>query len=193
MPTLGLLLAGGRGARLGGDGPKALAVLGGRTLLDRAREILAAVADDVRVVAPAALALPGTADARIEDAGDGPLVALVAAFAAVPFERACVLGVDLPLVPSALYARLAAEAGDGAAMASAGGREQPLVSVWTPAAAEALAARAAAGDRGLVRASLAAGVRAIDVAALGFAPDVLANVNTPGDLAHVESRLAAAR
>ncbi len=193
MRTLGLLLAGGRGARLGGDGPKALAVLGGRTLLERAREILAAAADDVRVVAPDALALPGAAAARIPDAGEGPLVALVAAFAGVSFERACVLGVDLPLVPPALYARLADAAADGAAMACADGREQPLVSVWTPAAARALAARAAAGDRGLVRASLAAGVRAIDVGTLGFAPDVLANVNTPDDFARVESRLAAAR
>ncbi len=192
MATLGLVLAGGRGERLRAGGPKAIAVVGGRTLLERALATLAGVAEDVRVVAPAARALPVREGRWIADAGEGPLAALLAGFAAVPFTRAVVLGVDLPLVPAALYAALRREAGEGAAMAAAHGFAQPLVSVWSPAAVEALARVAGSGERALVRASLAAGVRALDVSALGFDPDVLANVNTPEDRGRVERRLGAA-
>ncbi|HEV2105150.1 MAG TPA: NTP transferase domain-containing protein, partial [Candidatus Eisenbacteria bacterium] len=65
-PVLGVLLAGGRGARLGAGGPKALATLAGRTLLSRAHAILAAVCDAVVVVAPAALALPVAPGERVD-------------------------------------------------------------------------------------------------------------------------------
>jgi molybdopterin-guanine dinucleotide biosynthesis protein A len=181
--ALGLVIAGGGGQRLGAGRPKALAALAGRTLLERAIATLESLAGEVRVVAPAALALPVPAARLVADDGHGPLAALAAGFAAAGFDRAYVLGVDLPLCPPALLAALAARAGEGAAMAAADGREQPLVSVWRPAAARALAARASAGERALCPAARAAGALACDVAALGFAPGVLLNVNTPGDLA----------
>src|SRR5262249_32784657 len=58
MRTLGVLLAGGRGTRLGAGIPKALVVCGGRTLLARALATLDTLGDAVVVVAPRGLELP---------------------------------------------------------------------------------------------------------------------------------------
>ena len=54
--TLGILLAGGRGRRLGLGPPKALASWAGGTLLDHALATLRAACDEVVVSAPRELA-----------------------------------------------------------------------------------------------------------------------------------------
>lgn len=57
MRTLGVLLAGGHGTRLGAGIPKALVTLGSETLLARARRTLDAVCDECVVCAPVEVAV----------------------------------------------------------------------------------------------------------------------------------------
>jgi molybdopterin-guanine dinucleotide biosynthesis protein A len=195
--TLGVIVAGGRGVRLGLGRPKAFAVVGGITLLARAEALLEGLCDEVVVAAPADLPLPPHRCMRVADAAEVavPLAGLVAGLAARPFERAIALGVDFPLMRPAMLDALLARLGDRAAVIPApGGVPQPL--------AAAYAARAVA----LLSAALARGERAVTVAALAFDPLVLSdaelsrieggvecffNLNTPGDLAEAGRRLAA--
>jgi len=116
--TLGVLLAGGRGARLGAGVPKALVPCAGRTLLERARERLAALCDRVVVVAPAGMVLPVEPSVRVGDrpGARGPLAAMLAGLSARPFGEALVLAVDLPLVSVEALGRLRALRGDAAAI-----------------------------------------------------------------------------
>jgi len=96
---LGVLVAGGRGRRLPGAGPKALLELGGLTLLERARRARRGVRRGDRRGARD-LALPVPAAQRVADRPGtvGPLAGIVAGLSARPFERALVLGVDFPFM-----------------------------------------------------------------------------------------------
>src|SRR6185369_331782 len=83
MRSLGVLLAGGRGTRMGAGTPKALVVCGGRTLLARARATLETLCDAVVVVAPRELELPVPLEDRVDDppGARGPLAAMLAGLA----------------------------------------------------------------------------------------------------------------
>ncbi len=192
MRTLGVLLAGGRGERLGVGGPKALVVARGRTLIEHARGSLEPVCDELVVVAPRDMALPLTASERVNDVldGAGPLSALVAGLEARPFDRALALAVDLPRLGSPALARLLAlHRGDVATLPVIGGRLQPLSGVYAPAAAPALRAALAAGERALVPAVRALGPRLLDeaeLAAAGLASAWFDDVDTPADLVALE-------
>jgi molybdopterin-guanine dinucleotide biosynthesis protein A len=193
--TLGILVAGGRGRRLGSGGPKAVATLGGVTLLARALATLEAICDDVVVCAPASIVLPVPAARRVIDPepGNGPLAGLVAGLLARPFERALALGVDLPLVGGALLRALGELLGAEAAVVPApGGVPQPLAAWYSPRAVAPLDETLARGERSLVRAVLALPPRVVSGAALtglGGGEDAFLNVNTPADLALAERRL----
>ena len=111
----GVLVAGGRGTRLGAH--KARVAIAGVSLLQRALETLSRVADDLVVAAPESLALrlPESPRARrVFDRvdGEGPLAGAVAALEDGGFEMAVILGVDFPLMHAAtlraLIARLEA-------------------------------------------------------------------------------------
>lgn len=200
MRTLGLLIAGGQGRRLGAGVPKARVELAGLTLLQRAMAILAACSDHVRVVAPAKLGLDVPAEMLVEDppGEQGPLAALVAGLSATTFERAIVLGVDYPLArPHSLaaIAELLAEAPrPHAVVPELAGMLQPLVAAYAPAARDALAARLDQGERSLVAAVRAMPVRLVadaEIAALEGGEENFLNVNTPEDLAAIERRMGA--
>ena len=146
--TLGILLAGGPGARLALGLPKALVRLGGMTLLERSRAVLAAVCDEVVVAAPATLALPVAVAERVTDPAEseGPLGGLVAGLRARPYGRAIALGVDFPLMrPGMLRALAGMLGGSGAVLPLPGGMPQPLAAAYGPRAAEGLAACLAMG------------------------------------------------
>jgi molybdopterin-guanine dinucleotide biosynthesis protein A len=187
--TLGILLAGGRGSRLGLGAPKALAPWAGGTLLSHALATLRATCDDVVVSAPRDLALPVPGGMRADDppGAAGPLAGLVAGLAARPWSRALALGVDLPLVGAALLRALGERLGEAPALVPApGGRAQPLAAWYAPAALAPLAAALARGERALVPAVAALAPRYADdaaLAALGAGPLEFLNVNTPADLA----------
>jgi molybdopterin-guanine dinucleotide biosynthesis protein A len=193
--TLGVIVAGGRGARLGLQLPKALARVGGLTLLERALATADAVCDDAVVAAPADLELPVPAARRIVDTpdADGPLAGIVAGLASRSFERAVILGVDFPLLGSAtLAAMLARLPGRRAVIPAPGGIEQPLVSVCDAGAEAVLSAALRCGERSVIAAMRRLDPRLLDdeaIAGLPGGPSSFFNLNTPADLDEAERRL----
>jgi len=205
--VLGVLPAGGSGARLGAGGPKALARLGGATLLARAAATLEEICDVLVVTAPRALDLPARAGAdwrgrAIADptGSVGPLGGIVAGLSAEEFEMAIVLGVDFPFVVVGtlrdLLERARAARPRLAVIPAPGGRAQPLVAAYAPEARTRLAAALEAGERSLVPAALALDPLLLDDHALEQLEGGVGaffNLNTPADHAEAERRLAAPR
>jgi molybdopterin-guanine dinucleotide biosynthesis protein A len=166
---LGAVLAGGQSSRFGSD--KALAELGGHTLLSLAVDTLAGWCDHVVVVGRAAAPAPTLPD--WPRPGMGPLGGLAAALRLATDEGyATVLtcGVDSLGLPDDLPDLL------GAAPACLS--SQPIVGVWPAEAVRAVeAVLHAPPPHSVFRFAEAAGARLVEIAR----PP--ANVNTPGDLA----------
>jgi molybdopterin-guanine dinucleotide biosynthesis protein A len=191
---LGVLLAGGRGRRLGLEVPKALARVGGITLFERAVATLRAVCDTIVIVAPRDIELPGSEGLpRIHDEGRGPLPALLVALEHHRADRVVALGVDYPRLGAemvrALIARLdAMPATSGAARAvvpAPGGVDQPLAAVYDRAACDRLAERWRAGDRSFVAALQSLDVTRLtdeDLAPLPGGIESFLNLNSPADM-----------
>ena len=197
MRTLGVLLAGGRGTRMGAGTPKALVVCGGRTLLARARATLETLCDAVVVVAPRELELPVPLEDRVDDppGARGPLAAMLAGLASRTFDEALVLAVDLPLVTVAALTALRALRGDAlAVMAAPGALPQPLAAWYAPGARALLEAALASGERSVIAACRTLNPRLViddELTAIPEGGGFQWNVNTAEDLASVERMVAA--
>jgi molybdopterin-guanine dinucleotide biosynthesis protein A len=195
--TLGVLLAGGRGERLGAGVPKALVPCAGRTLLERAHAVLAAVCDVVVVVAPGVMDLPVAAADRVDDppGRGGPLPALVAGLRARVHDEAFVLAVDLPLMEVAALARLRDRGFDAQAVVPRpGGVAQPLAAWYSGRARDLLAIEAEAGERSVTAAVGILSPLWVDDVELVTWPggrEAWMNVNTRAELAVAEERLLA--
>ncbi|MER7012644.1 molybdenum cofactor guanylyltransferase [Saccharopolyspora sp. NPDC000359] len=132
-----VVLAGGRARRLGGV-DKVLLPVGGRTLLDRTLDAVAAADPLVVVGPPRATARPVRWTA--EDPPDGgPLAGLKAGLALLPAETrvVAVLAGDHPHLTPATTARLLAAlrtSSAGAVLTDSDNRPQWLVGVWRVAA-----------------------------------------------------------
>jgi molybdopterin-guanine dinucleotide biosynthesis protein A len=177
VSALVAVLAGGRGRRMGGA--KALAPLGGRPLISWPLEAASAAGLRAVVVAKADTPLPEL-DVPVWREPAEPVHPLLGVVVAL--ERAdtpvVALPCDMPFVPGALLARLAAgpEASVGA----------PFPARYEPAALPGLRA---AVERGVpVRATLEG--PALDVTGYGDPARILASVNTPDELAAAEAALA---
>lgn len=187
-----VIAAGGEGQRIGGDKP--LRLLGGRSLLAHAIEIAACQSDCVAL----AVGKPGQIDAGglpvLCDAiaGNGPISALVSAFAfAAAQARAQVLliGCDQPFLPRDLAARLAAALGARkVAMPVSFGKYQPLAALWRVDEA-ALADYIAQGGASLWRFAAVQGVVHVEWPETA-AYDPFANINDPAALAEAEAHLS---
>jgi molybdenum cofactor guanylyltransferase len=190
--VVGLVLAGGRSVRFGGE--KAVAKLEGRTLLEWAVERLRTVAADVAVNVRAgteadavatALELPTLHD----EAGDalGPLAGVKVGLIWAEERGARMLAVspcDAPLLPDDLYIRLLERAGGGAAMAETRDGRQPLCAVWPVTALPAVRDALAGGAHPPTWQMLEwLGARKVPF----DRPDEFANVNTRADLAAIEA------
>ena len=183
----GLLLTGGASRRMGAD--KALIEIEGRRLVDRAAEVLTAVAEPVVEVGPGWSGLPAV---REDPPGSGPLAALGAGAAAL---RAAghagpvlVLAVDMPRVGVELLRFLAGRAGTATAVPRAGGHPQPMCARYGPDVLAAVDERLAAGGRSLrdLLETLAdeGSVAWVEEEEWGSvaAPDAFSDVDTPEDL-----------
>lgn len=190
---LAVVLAGGLARRMGG-GDKPLVMLGGRPLLrhilDRLGPQVSGLAlnandDPTRYQAFGLPILPDSVAGR-----PGPLAGILAALDwAAGLGRARVLTVpgDTPFLPADLASRLAG-AGATAALASSGGRRQPIAGLWPVTAREAL--RLAIRDEGLRR--VEDWVGRLDAVAVEFPVDPVDpffNLNTPEDVAAAERLL----
>ena len=191
---VGMVLAGGRSVRFGGE--KAAAELAGTPLLiwaaRRLRGTCSVVAANVR---------PGTQAEVIARADGLPLLYDVPGDALGPLAGvkiglmwardlgATALAVspcDVPLLPDDLFVRLVAAAGPGPALAQTSGGDQPLCALWPvsalPTVIEALQGGAHPPTWRLLQTLGATRVRFADEAAF-------ANVNTQADLAALAARI----
>lgn len=198
----GLILAGGRGERLGGVIKSGLLV-GGARLIDRVAQRLSGSAPLLVAhgrIDPARLELSAGMIAVPDFDTDyaGPLAGLAGAIAylgglAAPPELLVCVAVDTPFLPEDFVARLAEQLGDApAAIASYGGQPYPTNSIWRVERFLDLPQRVAAGTAPRSLKSLSAAAGGIDVPwPPDPAGDPFANVNTPADLAQLELRAAA--
>lgn len=175
------VLAGGRGRRMGA--PKALVELGGEPLIARPLAAAAAAGLEAVVVAKPDTALPAL-DVPVWREPAKPVHPLLGIVTALERAGRPVVAVacDIPFVPAALLARLAA--GPEAAV-FVGGRLEPFPARYERAALAKL--RAALARGAALRATLAAlepqVLAEAELAALGDPARLVASVNTPGELA----------
>lgn len=190
-PTVGALLAGGASRRMGRD--KRGLLLGGEPLAQRPAAALRSVADLVVQVGGSpvnGLGWPVLEDRR---PGQGPAAALETALEAFPGAAVVACGVDLPFVDAELLAyALGKLPGHAAAVPRHGDRWHALAAAYSPAFLPELTAWLDSGRRDLQRLLDATDVIAIEGPELERFGDpalLLANVNTPADLAAAQERL----
>jgi molybdopterin-guanine dinucleotide biosynthesis protein A len=213
--ALGVVLAGGRGSRLGGTKPTA--DLAGRPLISYPLAALAEAGLETVVVLKPGTDLGGRP--LVREAGlkttapDGagqrttageadvavlyeptepvhPLAGIVAALRQTG-RPIVVVGCDFPFVPAALL-RALADAPEPLVVPAPGGQAQPLVARWTPALLPALE-DALAREEPLRRTVAALSPRLLEDAELapfGDPARVFFNVNTPADLRRAESAVS---
>lgn len=171
---LGAVLAGGQSTRFGSD--KAVAELGGQSLLTRAVDALSGWCELVVVVGREEAPAPTLPDSP--RAGMGPLGGLSAALHLARdegYETVLTCGVDSAELPENLP--------DLLSPAPAYLADQPVIGLWPSSAAKTLDALLRADGRHSMRAfAETIGARAVKS---GAKP---ANINTPADLAELEKR-----
>lgn len=195
MRIAALILAGGRGSRLGATVPKPLVALRGRTLLDH---VLDAIPADVRPILLnagegtgfEAFGLPLVPDAR--PGFPGPLAGIEAAARSRLLEAAdathlLVLPGDTPFLSSAVLRPLLDAPGNLPRVARHAGHLQPAVALWPVESLAGLSAFLDAPEKHAIRLYLdRTGFEAVEIEG----DDPFFNVNTPADLAAAERRLA---
>jgi molybdopterin-guanine dinucleotide biosynthesis protein A len=191
--VVGLVLAGGRSVRFGGE--KAVAMLDGRPLLlwavERLRTVCASIAINVRPGTEAeavakANGLPTLYDAAGDAAGPlaGVRVGLIWA-EGLGARSLAVSPCDVPLLPEDLFVRLVEGAEGGVAMAETSDGRQPLCAVW-PVTALPVVRDALAGGAHPPTWQVLEGLGARKV--FFEPPEAFANVNTREDLATIEAK-----
>ncbi|MCY1670955.1 molybdenum cofactor guanylyltransferase [Novosphingobium sp. SL115] len=171
---LGAVLAGGRSTRFGSD--KALAELGGRTLLSRAVEALEGLCDAVVVVGRETAPAPTLPDWPHADMG--PLGGIAAALhhaRDAGYEAVLTCSVDSVGLGDDILAQLSP--------APSYCESQPVIGLWPASASAALDALLESDSRHSMRAfAQSIGARAVQ---FSENPD---NINTPADLESAERR-----
>jgi len=171
---LGVVLAGGQSSRFGSD--KALAELGGRTLLSRAVDNLSGIADHVVIAGRESGPAPCIPDWPHDNMG--PLGGIAAGLHHArdsDFESVLTCGVDSPDLPDDLLELLSPPPAYLA--------DQPVIGHWPASAASKVETILESDGRHSMRAfAEAIGAKAVKS---GSKP---ANINTPADLSAVENR-----
>ncbi len=167
----GVLLVGGASERFGS--PKALALLGGETLAERAWRVLTEACDDVIAVGKASDALPLPFPIVDDGAmGRAPVFGVLAGLRAAAHEVCVVLPVDCPLItPSALRAL-----GEAVAVPQTG----PLPGAYARAMLPHLDERVDRGELSL---------RGVNPVVIDVDERLLVDVDTHADLARLEATL----
>lgn len=184
-PWTALVLAGGRGERMGGQAKPQLEV-GGRTML---ATVLAAVADAAArvVVGPPQPVPDGVVVLREEPPGGGPVAALRAGLPEVGTEVVVLLAADLPFLTADLVTGLRSRLdADGVVVVDETGRDQHLLGAWRTAALRA----ALPGDGGpssLRRVLAPLSVRRWRPDVAPGSPPPWADCDTPADLARARA------
>ena len=167
----GVLLVGGASRRFGS--PKALIELDGELLHDRGRRVLAAACDEVLVVGKAGELPFDVLDDEAEVRA--PIAGVVAGLRAAMHDVAVFLPVDCPRVTPEFLRALGAACHD-AAVSQTG----PLPGAWAKSALPLLEQRLANGPLALYRT-----YAELDVVELEVDPALVADIDSPGDLARL--------
>jgi molybdopterin-guanine dinucleotide biosynthesis protein A len=170
-PLTGVLLVGGASRRFGA--PKALAELEGETLAERAWRLLGEACDERLAVGKA-----GELDLPFPVVDDGTpvraaLAGIVAGLRAARHEICVFVPVDCPWLTAGAVRELGERCHDAAVP-----RTGPLPGAWARTALPVLERRLAAGEYRLRDA-----IAELDAATVEIDPAVLADVDTPADLA----------
>jgi molybdopterin-guanine dinucleotide biosynthesis protein A len=150
-PPTAIVLCGGKSRRFGGE--KALALVGGRRVIDRVVGVVAPLSGRVIAVTAAAtagLGLPAGVEVVADEfPGTGPLGGICTGLRHTASDVALVVGGDLPfLVPGLLQLLLdLAEGWDAVAPRRADGYVQPLHTVYARACLPRMEEQLARGER----------------------------------------------
>ena len=188
--ALGVLLAGGANRRYGSH--KALATIGGMTILDRGIRSLDGVCREVVIIAnePAPYAASGRRIRPDTRPGTGVLGGILTAVewaADLGMEGALVLACDMPFVPSALLAELVSRADRrGVSIADSGGPRglEPLCAVYGVDCAPSIERVLDEGERAIVSFFPFVPVNRLpraEVARFGAEEEMFLNVNRPDE------------
>jgi molybdopterin-guanine dinucleotide biosynthesis protein A len=180
------ILAGGKSARMGSD--KAFLEIGGRTLLSRALEIVAAVAPDVAIVGDGSKFFP--LGRVVEDVypEQGPLGGIHAALASSGSVLNLMLAVDMPYVEGNFLQYLLSEASRTSAVVTVPRLDrgwQPLCAVYRrdfAAVAEAALRKHKNKIDILFSQVETRTISQEEMARLNFSEAMFRNLNSPGDL-----------
>lgn len=194
-----VILAGGKGERLGGVN-KALIEIGGRTLLDRALDLTATCDRRILAVGPSTWDperdVECVSDLRSDYAGPlAGVAAAVAHLAARPPDTLFVLAVDTPMFPpDFLEHGLPLLDTAPAVLGTYGGQDYPTNSLWRFDAISTLGEQVGQGTapHSLKRLAASVGATQLDYAEL-LDFDPFRNANTPEDLAFLRAQLGAGR
>jgi molybdenum cofactor guanylyltransferase len=185
------ILAGGRARRLGGQDKSAL-IVDGLRFIDRQREALTPLTDRIVLVGArdARTAPLDVENDRWPDAG--PLGGLATALLTATTDRVLVLACDLPCVTTEFLAFLAdVDPAATAVVPVCDDRWQPLCAFYARRTVETFVAALARGERAVAPVVNQLGPRLIghhEWAPFDRTGLLLANVNTPDDLARICSR-----
>ena len=187
-PPIGVILAGGSGRRIGGS--KAIVKLRGQPLITYPLAALAAVLEDVAIVAKADTELPSLPGITVwiePSAPQHPIVGIMHALALAAPRPVLVAAADMPFLSPAIVERLVSTdpAGTPAVLATHAGQLHPLLGCYQPEAAAPLAAALAGGDVRLRDAVKDLGPRLVEIEDV----ESLFNINAPEDLLHAAAML----
>lgn len=188
-----ILLAGGRGSRMGGV-HKPLLEVGGVTLLDAAvTAVRDAGAQQIIAVGPPDLAHDDLIWVREDPPFGGPAAAILAALPLVTAPQTLVLACDLARPAAAVRALLSAEpAGDGVCLIDSSGRAQWLTGLYRTDVLRTAAGGLPDGGRDASVRSLLQDIRITQVAASGDdgadGLDLAFDIDTWDDLSEARRR-----
>jgi molybdopterin-guanine dinucleotide biosynthesis protein A len=185
MNAVGFAVAGGRSRRMGRD--KALLAWGRTDLLGHTLARLSAVTEEVRILSgpEARYSERGVAVETDPAPALGPMAGLLTALEAARGRPALLLGVDLPLVPTALLARLVVLCADADAVVPVSPLgPEPLCAAYGAGCLEPVRRRVASGDLKMTAFWSAVRVREVgadELVAFGDPGELFLNVNAPED------------
>jgi molybdopterin-guanine dinucleotide biosynthesis protein A len=188
-----VVLAGGKAERLGGVN-KALIEVGGRRLIDRARDAISGCDPKLVAIGHTPFDAPGFVAVHDLDADyGGPLAGIAAAVEAL-FETDAELllsfAVDTPFFPADFLIRALPLLGAASAVLAAfGPQDYPTNALWRLSAIRDLpqAVRSDTAPRSLKRLAESLGAARLDYAGL-VSDDPFLNINTPADMVALTSR-----
>jgi molybdopterin-guanine dinucleotide biosynthesis protein A len=195
MRVTGVIQAGGRSTRMGGQ-PKALLELAGRRIIERVLDAVVPVVDDVLIVTNtpelyAFLDLAMVADVYPDH---GSLGGIFSGLAAAPGEAAFTVACDMPFLHREVVRLVVARAGEGDVVIPRVGKQlETMHAVYGKACLAPIEARLAAGQLKIV--DFFDRVRVVEIEAAAVArhraPEVVfMNVNTPEELARARALAA---